>query len=183
MTTNVFEVIVVGAGPGGTITAKRCAQHGLKTLLLEKHKVPRYKICSGMVMSRLAQTLIETEFGQIPDGVLATPKYISGIYLHIVGSDGKKVEHKMPLTWRKDLDHWMTSNAQETGAQVWDGARVTGIAEADDGYIVTIWKGETEHEVRTRFLIGADGATSIVRKSLFPNHRIKYVQIVQECYQ
>jgi flavin-dependent dehydrogenase len=183
MTANIFEVIIVGAGPGGSVAAKRCAQYGLKTLLLEKYKVPRHKVCSGMVMSRLAQALVEAEFGQIPKGVLATPQYLSGLILHVIGVGSKKVEHKMPLTWRKDLDYWMAHKAQEVGVEVWDDARVTGIVEADNGCVVTVRRGETEHEVRAKFIIGADGATSVVRRSLFPHLRMQYLQVIQEYYQ
>lgn len=183
MTANIYEVIIVGAGPGGSVAAKKCAQHGLRTLLLEKLRLPRYKVCSGMVMSRLAQSLVETEFGKIPNKVLATPQYLSGIVLHVIGAGSEKVEHKMPLTWRKDLDYWMACKAQEMGVELWDGARVTGIVETDDDCIVTVRKGQKECEVRAKFIIGADGATSIVRKSLFPHLRIKYLQVIQECYQ
>jgi len=33
-----YDVIVVGAGPGGSISAKICAENGLRTLLLEKRQ-------------------------------------------------------------------------------------------------------------------------------------------------
>ena len=34
---NAFDVIVVGSGPGGYVSALRCAQLGLKTALVEKY--------------------------------------------------------------------------------------------------------------------------------------------------
>lgn len=46
----MFDVVVVGAGPGGSVAAKRCLESGLKTLLLEKRRLPRDKVCSGMIM-------------------------------------------------------------------------------------------------------------------------------------
>ena len=179
----MYDVVVVGAGPGGSVAAKRCAQHGLKTLLLERRRLPRDKVCSGMIMSHLAQTLIEKEFGQIPDEILTTPPYLSGLVLHLVGMGSRRIEHKMPIAWRRDLDHWMNHKAQEAGVELWDGTSVTGIIEKGDGYVVILKVGKEEQSVKARYVIGADGATSLLRKTLFPGLRIQYVQIIQECYQ
>ncbi|MBM4333699.1 MAG: FAD-dependent oxidoreductase, partial [Deltaproteobacteria bacterium] len=42
-----YDVIVVGAGPGGATAARVCARSGLKTLIIEKERFPRYKPCGG----------------------------------------------------------------------------------------------------------------------------------------
>ncbi|OYT38596.1 MAG: hypothetical protein B6U86_06315 [Candidatus Altiarchaeales archaeon ex4484_43] len=44
-----YDVIVVGAGPAGSTAGRQCALKGLKTLILEKEKLPRYKPCGGGV--------------------------------------------------------------------------------------------------------------------------------------
>ena len=80
-----YDVIVVGAGPGGSLASKLCAKAGLKTLLLEKKKLPRDKVCSGMVMGAWAKDLIEEHFGIIPEHILSTPKYLSGNMFHVPG--------------------------------------------------------------------------------------------------
>jgi flavin-dependent dehydrogenase len=47
----MWDVIIVGSGPSGAIAAKKCAEQNLKTLILEKKKLPREKVCTGMIMS------------------------------------------------------------------------------------------------------------------------------------
>jgi len=42
-----YDVIIVGAGPAGSTTAKFLAEKGFKTLLLDKEKFPREKPCGG----------------------------------------------------------------------------------------------------------------------------------------
>lgn len=69
----MWDVIVVGGGPAGAIAAKKCAEQNLNTLLLEKKKLPREKVCTGMIMSPMAQDSLKQEFGEIPREVLTTP--------------------------------------------------------------------------------------------------------------
>ena len=54
-----YDVIVVGAGPAGSTAAYDCTKQGLKTLLLEKYKLPREKPCGGAVMYRALRTIGE----------------------------------------------------------------------------------------------------------------------------
>jgi flavin-dependent dehydrogenase len=178
----MFDVIVVGAGPGGSVAAKRCAQHGLKTLLLEARKLPRNKMCSGLIMSHMAQGLITQEFGEIPCNVLTMPSYLSGIILHVIGVGTTKVLHKMPVAWRRNLDYWMNQKVTEAGVELWDNARVKRVIEDGDSCAVTLGVDRQEQEIKARFVIGADGATSAVRRSLFPNFGVQYIEIIQECY-
>lgn len=43
----IIDVIVIGAGPAGTITSKVCGENGLKIALLEKNTQPGLKLCAG----------------------------------------------------------------------------------------------------------------------------------------
>ena len=174
----MFDVIVVGGGPGGSIAAKKCAQSGLKTLLLEKRKLPREKVCSGMIMGPLAKTLIKQEFGEIPDQVLVAR--LSGYMLHVPGVEPQTIDYETPIAWRKDLDYWMNQKAKEAGVEIWDGAKVTGVSERDGECTVVLEK----QELKAKFVIGADGTTSVVRKSLFPELEVHHFQVsIRECYE
>ena len=46
---NTYDVVIVGAGPSGAATARGLALAGLSVLVIEKKKLPRYKMCSGMI--------------------------------------------------------------------------------------------------------------------------------------
>ena len=52
-----YDLIVVGGGPGGATTARRAALDGLKVLLLDKEKFPRYKACAGAIPGTCAKLL------------------------------------------------------------------------------------------------------------------------------
>ena len=52
-----FDVIVVGAGPAGTVLARELAKKGISVVLLEKDVLPRYKCCAGGLSGRAAKLL------------------------------------------------------------------------------------------------------------------------------
>ena len=78
----MFDVAVIGAGPAGSAAAKRCAEQGLYTVILEKKKLPRDKVCSGLIIGPLARTLIKQEFGEVPEAVLCRPPQLNGYLFH-----------------------------------------------------------------------------------------------------
>jgi flavin-dependent dehydrogenase len=183
MREKMYDVIVVGAGPAGSTAAKKCAEQGLKTLILEKRGLPRDKVCSGMIMGPLAHTLLKEEFGDIPEEVSTQPPQLSGYCFHVPGIGSEKLDNFTPLTWRRDLDYWMSQRAQAGGAEIWQAAEVVNIEQREQAYSVAIEKDKNRQELETKFLVGADGATSVVREFLFPDLKTKYAQVVQEHYQ
>ena len=53
------DVIVVGAGPGGSTTAYHLASHGVRVLLLEKTEFPREKVCGDGLTPRAVKALVQ----------------------------------------------------------------------------------------------------------------------------
>ena len=178
----MYDVIVVGGGPGGSIAAKRCAQGGLKTLLLERKKLPRDKVCSGMVMGPWANDIIRQEFGTIPLAILAEPYQLSGHMMYVPGTQPQRILCKTPLAWRKDLDFWMIQMAREDGVKIWDEVKVIQVNQKAGACTVTMMQGKTPQELKSKFVIGADGGASAVRKSLFPLLKVQYSVPLRECY-
>jgi flavin-dependent dehydrogenase len=179
----MYDVIVVGAGPAGSAAAKRCAEHGLKTLILEKRSLPRDKVCSGMVMGSLAQGLIKKEFGDLPETVLTQPGHVQGYSFHVPGIGSETLENLTWLTWRKDLDYWMNQKAQAGGVEIWQGAGVVEVKHQGQGFSVIIEMDKKREELEAEFIVGADGAASIVRQFLFPELKTRYAQVYQEHYR
>ncbi|MGD9076181.1 MAG: NAD(P)/FAD-dependent oxidoreductase [Desulfobacteraceae bacterium] len=183
MINRKYDVVVVGAGPGGSVAAKKCAQNGFRTLLLEKRRLPREKVCTGMIMGVWAHSIVEQQFGDVPGRVLVEPHYLSGHMLHLPDMQPQVIEWKTPITWRRDLDFWMNKRAKEEGVEIWDRARFLGLTQTEKQCRVTVKKDREEQELSTRFVIGADGAASAVRKSLFPSLKVHYSTAIRECYE
>ena len=75
------DVIVVGASLSAAAAAKRLTDAGLETVVLERKRLPRHKVCSGILAPRGHRFLIEN-FGPLPREVLHEPTACRGVTFH-----------------------------------------------------------------------------------------------------
>jgi flavin-dependent dehydrogenase len=187
-----YDVIVVGAGPAGAASAKALSEAKLDILMVERDKLPRYKMCSGIVFPS-SKRFIADHFGEIPDNLLCDPKAVRGVRIYLTGDSpvienpfsatdsGEEVEAVGLNTWRAQLDYWLCSR---TSAQLVDCCRFDGYDRQGREYKVKLRHCGQSVSVNTRYLIGADGTLSRVRHAAFPgfDQRIGLVPNYEEYY-
>jgi flavin-dependent dehydrogenase len=179
----MYDVVVIGAGPAGISAAKRCADSGFKTLLLEKEELPRKKACDGELNPR-TQEIIQAEFGEIPQSILSVPSSLDGLIFYMPdGSPPAKYEFSMPWLWRYKLDHWMCEKAVESGVELKQAAQFVDLSSNERGYEVRYRTGQSEETIDCEFVIGADGCASRVRQSIFPELKLRYYYQAQERFK
>jgi geranylgeranyl reductase family protein len=153
-----FDVIVVGGGPAGATAARRCAQGALKTLLMEKEMIPRYKPCAGGVTQA---ALDELDF-PLPESVVE--RRCKGMLVRF-GKITSRVESDRTIAFmvsRSRFDSFLVEKAAEAGALVHDGESCVSIRA--DGSGVTV--GTSRDSYRANLVVGADGYYSRVLRSL-----------------
>lgn len=148
-----YDIIVIGAGPGGLSAAKVLAAAGKKTLLLEKNPTIGPKICAGGI------TLKDLELG-VPED-LESRQYDT---LSVVAESGRQTKITMPKPFvltitRKTLGQWMAQELRHLPIEVRTEAKVTEVRPSS-----VIVNGR--EEIGFQHLIGADGSLSIVRRHL-----------------
>ena len=169
-----YDVIVVGAGPAGSTAARHCAQGGLKTLLLEKERFPRFKPCAGGVTLGAVQ-----ELGiNIPRSIIE--RTCTGMRV-LVRRMEKEIRLTKPVSLmvdRSTFDQHLAAMAVEAGAAFADGEGCKEIKLAANNVIV-----ETDKRVlNTPVIIGADGYFSKTRKKFrpgFEQDEIRYCVIAE----
>ena len=160
-----YDVTIVGGGPAGAAGAAFCAAGGLRTLLLEREKFPREKVC-GDCLNPSAWPVLD-RLG-VADAVRALP--CSPLRaVEFVGTDGISIAHPFPDGARGEigirrsvLDALLLATAKTRGVDVREGAAVERIARCGDGW--TIESGGRSFISRT--LVAADGRNSTVARLL-----------------
>ena len=171
--TGRADVIVVGAGPGGSATAAYLAMAGLDVLLLEKTTFPREKVCGDGLTPRAVRELITL-------GV-PTPEddgWIKNKGLRIIGGG-----HRLQLDWpdtsefppyglvrtRMDFDDILARHAVKHGAHRLEGTNVTGPVLDANGRIAGVRAKAVDENgratgpvltYRAPLVIAADGNSS-----------------------
>ena len=158
-----FDVAIIGSGPAGSSCAAFCAMAGLQTLVLERARFPREKVCGDclnpscwLVLERLG---LAQQIWGLPHSKLTSVDFIA--------IDGRKVSVNLPtgndceLSIKRSLfDDLLLKRACELGAHVREGTTVTTLVRDQH------WKIETatRESFRARVLIGADGRNSTVAR-------------------
>lgn len=156
-----WDAIVVGAGPGGSSAAYGLANSGLRVLVLEKEKIPRYKPCGGGLTAKV-QSALAFDFSPTIEN---TVREVSLAY----GAERTRMNTSEAWCVMRDkFDALLAERAVQAGAELRDAQPVSKVVFDDERVSVTTRTG-TE---RGKLVIGADGVNGIVRRSAaFPVHR------------
>jgi geranylgeranyl reductase family protein len=152
-----FDVIVVGAGPGGSNAAAAAIERGLSVAQIEAQRFPRVKPCAGGVTMKAAHALR----GQFATPVRGT---FSAAELTVWGEPSNRFHHRshlLQMVARPEFDNLLVrQNQMKPGFTFFDGEPVTEIGFSDSLFRVTT----PERRLTARQLIAADGAYSRVNR-------------------
>jgi menaquinone-9 beta-reductase len=160
-----YDVIVVGCGPAGATVSYLLQLQGFKVLAIDKDTFPRLKLCGGLLTYKTIN-LLHRVYGD----TLATLQdkkiieYTSYFYeLRAQQVVLKSGETNLPavLVDRLIYDNYLLEQAKSVGVEVLEGDRVFSV-DSNNSCVTTVG-GEI---LQANIIIGADGANSIVRKSI-----------------
>lgn len=157
---NEYDIIVVGAGPAGSMAARFAAEQGVSVLMLEKDRDVGYPVRCGEAISKVG---VE-EFIPSDDKWIAAKiskfSFISPDETEVIidfGESGYVLD-------RRIFDYELARTAAEAGAHIIARAYVNGLLFDDSGKVSGVkyeYQGE-QKEVNAKVVIAADGVESRV---------------------
>ncbi len=156
-----YDVVVVGAGPAGSITAKTAAEKGLDVLLIERNAEIGVPVKCGEGVSKEIERFVDVD-----------PRLICAVFKgHTTyGPDGTKVTLSVDdegeigyVLERRLFDKFLAQEAARAGAEVRVRTRAYGIIR-EEGYVKGVYANSAGEDIRISadVVVGADGVESRV---------------------
>jgi geranylgeranyl reductase family protein len=158
------DVVVVGAGPAGSLAAYSLARRGASIVVLDRARFPRDKPCGGGLTQRTVRLLpfaidpvVEDRVGRVDFRLGYGSRF------------QRRAEQPLVfMTQRRRLDAFLVERALSVGAELREGVKATRVEPEDSGVVVRTDGGD----VRARLAIGADGANGVSAAAVArPVHR------------
>ena len=174
---NYYDVAIIGAGPAGATFARELyvRKPNVRILLIDGQTDQNAKPCGGLLSPDAQKVLAEFEL-TLPCAVLADPQIFSVHTIDLEAGVTRLYQRHYLNMDRLCFDRWLLSLVPSS-VQIANG-RCTEIRR-ENGFALQVQSEDGEHTYRAHALVGADGASSIVRRQFFREQPYKYVSIQQ----
>jgi electron transfer flavoprotein-quinone oxidoreductase len=166
-----YEVVVVGAGPAGSVAALVAARAGRRVLLVERGEYPGAKNVSGAafyapgVLQELVPGLMESAplERRLVRRVIAFAGERSTLALDFRSATWAEAVNGFTLL-RPRFDRWLAAQAEAAGATLLCETVVDGLLRDGRGRVVGVRARGPEGEIGAQVVVAADGVNSFLAK-------------------
>ncbi|UCC18705.1 MAG: NAD(P)/FAD-dependent oxidoreductase [Promethearchaeota archaeon] len=174
---NNYDLIIVGAGPGGSMAAKTAAEKGLKTIFFERGRKPGEKNSSGCGLGprmfrdfpKLMRNLTPDKCPSMRAGTASRNYFINKddiVAGYIMARPTESVSYEPAKSWitmnvyRSEFDPWIAEFATNAGAELKISTLIVDLLK-EDGKVCGVIDEKGE-KYNAPLVIGADGVISMV---------------------
>jgi 2-polyprenyl-6-methoxyphenol hydroxylase-like FAD-dependent oxidoreductase len=160
------EVVIVGGGPVGLMLAGELCLAGVHPVVLERQPEPRQTPKANGLGGQIVQLLdyrglLEPFSADSPFAGPAPAFQFGSVPLDFTRLDTSPLH--ILLIGQPRLEHLLEERARPLGADIRHGHELRTLSQDDDGVTLEIHTPKGDHRLHTRYLVGCDGAGSLVR--------------------
>jgi 2-polyprenyl-6-methoxyphenol hydroxylase-like FAD-dependent oxidoreductase len=161
------DVVIVGAGPNGLLTACELALAGVRTVVLERSATPESSRRANGLVGRVVQALDQRGLYERFGG-RGVPRPVPYFQFGALGLDMTELAdnslYALPIPQRH-MQRLLTERATELGVEIRPGHGFVALRQDEERVTVGVEADSGPYEMAARFLVGADGGHSAVRKA------------------
>ncbi len=172
----IYDVAIIGGGPAGATFARGIASNCEKVLLIDGQSEENPKPCGGLLAPDAQKVLAHFDL-VLPKEVLADPQIFSVKTIDLYRENKRYYQRHYLNMDRYAFDRWLLSLVPDK-VNIQNG-KCLDIKRDEDIFILKISQGGKNKTFKTRQLVGADGANSIVRRTFFDSKIMHYMAIQQ----
>ncbi|MHA1132020.1 MAG: NAD(P)/FAD-dependent oxidoreductase [Candidatus Helarchaeota archaeon] len=193
-----YDLVVVGAGPGGSVAAKVAAENGLKTVFFERGRKPGEKNASGCGLGPRIWRGFPEMMKQLTPEVAPNLRKAACVVNHYLNKEMEEIAIEMYYPtesvtyepaksfitmncYRSEFDPWIAQIAVEAGAELRTSVLIKDLVKDEKGKVIGV-QTEKGEKILGKVVIGADGVISTVgiRSGLNPRWNPNQITLVPQ---
>ena len=181
---DLYDIAIIGTGPAGA-TLARLLHPKYKIIAIDKknpHGDGFQKPCGGLICTDAQKALASFDL-TLPKDVLVDPQIFA---VKTIDLKNKLIRHYQRFYINMDrhkFDLWLESLLPKT-VELHSNAVCTELKRENGGFLISYQDLQTKQirTVRAKFLVGADGANSIVRRTFYPEKKLRRYLSIQQWF-
>ena len=179
---SIYDVAIIGGGPAGSTFARELARScpDKKIAILDGRICGGSKVCGGLLAPDAQKVLAMLDL-TLPKKLLADPQIFDVCTLDLASGVLRNYQRHYLNIDRGEFDEWLMSLISDSVERI--TARCTNLVSCDDGlFKLTLDINGEIRELVSGCVVGADGASSVVRRRFFDLPKKTYIAI-QEYFE